>query len=445
MKPIPDTPAAAELFTLPREVFQRVIQAVPHLDDSTYLHWDTLRHRSPPDGLSVREWWYALKFKRMGGELAIAPLLSMRGAPLTVSRHARADAAMARMDRLLAGRVAMPEATRNPATRDEYIASSLMEEAIHSSLFEGAASTREEAKDMLRSARAPINRDERMILNNYRAMQRLREMANTALSLDTLLELHRVLTEGTLDRPEHAGRIQTPDDTRIRIIDDRIGRVVHAPPPAEQLPERMQRLIAFANADDIVDGQYVHPVLRSILLHFQLAYDHPFYDGNGRTARALFYWSMLRHGYWLAEFLSISRPIYQRRRPYERAFLEVESDHQNATYFVLQQLEVLQQAVDDLFAHVERKDQAQRRLRQQIAGRDDLNHRQLALLDHALHHPDARYSHESHAKSQRVAIMTARSDLHGLVALGWLSKLRVSKRDVYTPVDNLARLLNARE
>lgn len=445
MKPIPDTPAAAELFTLPREAFQRVIQAVPGLDDNAYLHWDTLRHLSPPDGLSVREWWYALKFKRMGGELAIAPLLSMRGAPLTISRHARADAAMARMDRLLAGRVAMPEATRNPATRDEYIASSLMEEAIHSSLFEGAASTREEAKDMLRSARAPINRDERMILNNYRAMQRLREMANTELSLDKLLELHRILTEGTLDRPEQAGRIQTPDDTRIRIIDDRIGRVVHAPPPAEQLPERMQRLIAFANADDIVDGQYVHPVLRSILLHFQLAYDHPFYDGNGRTARALFYWSMLRHGYWLAEFLSISRPIYQRRRPYERAFLEVESDHQNATYFVLQQLDVLQQAVDDLFAHVERKDRAQRRLRQQIAGRDDLNHRQLALLDHALHHPEARYSHESHANSHRVTIMTARSDLHGLVALGWLHKSRVSKRDVYTPVGDLARRLNARE
>lgn len=445
MKAIPDAPSVDALFNLPRPDFARIVHAAMQLDDSAYLHWDSLRHRTPPDGLSHREWWLALKFRRMNAALAFPKLHGKGGQALTVNRPARVDAGMARMDRLLAGRVAMPEVTRNPATRDEYIASSLMEEAIHSSLFEGAVSTREEAKDMLRSARAPINRDERMILNNYHAMQQLREMANEPLSLDGVLELHRTLTDDTLDKPEQSGRIQTPDDARIRIIDDRIGRVVHVPPPAEQLPERMQRLIAFANADDIVDGQYVHPVLRSILLHFQLAYDHPFYDGNGRTARALFYWSMLRHGYWLAEFLSISRPIYQQRRPYERAFLEVESDRQDATYFVLQQLDVLQQAVDELFAHVERKNQAQTRLRQEIKRRDDLNHRQLAILDHALRHPEARYSHASHANSHRISTITARSDLHGLVALGWLRKSRVSKRDVYTPVEDLARLLNARE
>lgn len=444
MKPFPDTPLADELFKLPRSDFVRIVNAAMRLDDSTYLHWDSLRHRTPPDGLSHREWWLALKFRRRSTPLVFPNLRGKRGQPLTVNRPARIDAGMARMDRLLAGRVAMPEATRNPATRDEYIASSLMEEAIHSSLFEGATSTREEAKDMLRSARPPINRDERMILNNYRAMQQLRDMASTPLSLDGVLELHRVLTEGTLDRPEQAGRIQTPDDTRIRIVDDRISRVVHAPPPAEQLPERMLRLIEFANAEDIVDGQYVHPVLRSILLHFQLAYDHPFYDGNGRTARALFYWSMLRHGYWLAEFLSISRPIYQRRQPYERAFLEVESDHQDATYFALQQLDVLEQAVNELFAHVERKNRAQLRLRQQIKHRDDLNHRQLALLDHALRHPEARYSHESHARSHRISTITARSDLHALVALGWLRKSRLGKRDVYEPADDLARRLSDR-
>lgn len=444
MKAIPDVPPVDELFRLPRPDLERIIVAGRQLDDSAYLHWDSLRHRTPPDGLSHREWWLALKFRRINAALALPDLRGKRGQALTVNRPARIDAGMARMDRLLAGRVAMPEVTRNPATRDEYIASSLMEEAIHSSLFEGAASTREEAKDMLRSARPPINRDERMILNNYHAMLRLREMANAPLSLAGVLELHRTLTEGTLDRPEQAGRIQTPDDARIRIVDDRIGRVVHEPPPADQLLARMQRLIDFANAEDIVDGQYVHPVLRSILLHFQLAYDHPFYDGNGRTARALFYWSMLRHGYWLAEFLSISRPIYQRRQPYERAFLEVESDEQDATYFALQQLDVLQQAVDELFAHVERKSLAQMQLRQRIKHRDDLNHRQLALLDHALRHPEARYSHESHANSHRVSTITARSDLHGLVALGWLHKSRVSKRDVYTPVVDLARRLNAR-
>ena len=46
--------------------------------------------------------------------------------------------------------------------------------------------------------------------------------------------------------------------------------------------------------------------MRAILLHFWLAYDDPFLDGNGRTARILFFWLLRKHGYWLAEYLSIS-------------------------------------------------------------------------------------------------------------------------------------------
>ena len=65
---------------------------------------------------------------------------------------------------------------------------------------------------------------------------------------------------------------------------------------------------------------FLHPVIRSILLHFWVAYDHPFVDGNGRNARALFYWSMLRHGFWLAEFFSISHEILKAPRKYYRAF-----------------------------------------------------------------------------------------------------------------------------
>lgn len=46
-----------------------------------------------------------------------------------------------------------------------------------------------------------------------------------------------------------------------------------------------------------------------------IAYMHPFVDGNGRTARALFYWYMLKSGYWLTEYLSISRVIAKSKSP----------------------------------------------------------------------------------------------------------------------------------
>lgn len=441
MKAIPDAPPYRRLFELPADRLGFIAHAAQGLDDAAYLHWDKLRHLAPPQGLDSLEWWLGLKFKRAGSRLQFPQLSATDGTQLSVTRHARLDAGLARLERALAGRVALPEAARSETTRNQFIASSLMEEAIHSSLFEGAVSTREVAKDMLRSQRAPVSRDERMILNNYNAMIRLREMAEAPLTIETVLELHRILTEGTLDKPDEAGRLQLPGDERVNIVDGRLHRIVYSPPPAEQLQIRLAKLVEFANADDIVDGQYVHPMLRSILLHFQLAYDHPFYDGNGRTARALFYWSMLRRGYWLAEFFSISRPLYQRRQPYERAYLEVESDEQDGTYFVLQQLDVLERAVDELYAYADRKSQAQRALRRRLEGRGDLNHRQLALLDHAMRNADANYTHESHANSHRMSIMTARADLLELVERGWLRKFQSGKRLVYQPVEDLeARL-----
>lgn len=441
MKAFPETPRLSRLFELPAEAQSRVIAGAQQMQDGSYCHWEKLRHLPAPSGLSSLEWWLALKLKRSFAQVKYPELRAIDGTVAAVTRHASVDAALARMDRLLAGTIEMPDAARNPATRDRFIASSLMEEAIHSSLFEGAVSTRAVAKDMLRSERPPINRDERMILNNYRAMLRIRETAQKPMTVARLLELHSILVDGTLDDPTHAGRFQTGGERRIQVVDDRLNRVVHTPPPASQIEERMQNLIDFANGEDIDEDRFVHPVVRAILLHFQLAYDHPFYDGNGRTARALFYWSMLHRGYWMVEFISISRLLHASRRPYEMAYLQVESDEQDATYFVLQQLDVLESAVRQLFAYVERKNEAQRRLRAVLGKRDDLNHRQLALLDHALRHPEAEYTHESHANSHRVSIITARSDLLGLVRHGWLDQRRRSKRFVYTPIATLERAL----
>ena len=441
MKPFTRAPQLEALYGAPVEVFRKVARVAHLLDDSGYLHWQSLKYKQPPSDLTPDQWWLALKLKRSFGQIEFPTLTAKDGTHLRVTRHARLDAGFARMDRLIGGQVAMPEAARNEATRDQFIASSLMEEAIHSSLFEGAVSTREAAKELLRSDRRPINRDERMIVNNYRAMLRIREMAKSDLTVDCLLELHKILTDGTLKDPSQAGRFQRDGEQRVQVIDDRLHRVVHVPPPAGELQERIERLVAFANEEDIVGEYYVHPVLRSILLHFQLAYDHPFWDGNGRTARALFYWSMLRRGYWLAEYISISRLLYKNRSGYEEAYLQVESDAQDGTYFVLQQLTVLEAAVDELFEYVNRKSQAQRQLRLVLNKRDDLNHRQLALLGHALKNPTGIYTHESHGNSHRVSVMTARADLLALVDRGWLTKSRSGKRFIYRPAPELERLL----
>jgi Fic family protein len=192
--------------------------------------------------------------------------------------------------------------------RDRYLISSLIEESITSSQMEGASTTRQVASDMLRSGREPRTKSEWMILNNYRAMEFIRSQREDELTPAVVCELQRILTENTLDDHDDAGRLQRPGDARVNVLDNTDGTTLHTPPRAEELPKRLALLCDFANGKTKTKG-YLPPIVRAILLHFMLAYDHPFVDGNGRTARALFYWSMLHQGYGLAEFLSISRVI----------------------------------------------------------------------------------------------------------------------------------------
>ena len=132
----------------------------------------------------------------------------------------------------------------------------------------------------------------------------------------------------------------------------------------------MQRLCAFANQ---TDGAFVHPVIRSIILHFMLAYDHPFVDGNGRTARALFYWSMRRHSYWMAEFISISHIVLKAPAKYGYAFLFTETDEGDLTYFILYHLKIITRALESLHEYIARKAAELERLELELRGIESLN------------------------------------------------------------------------
>jgi Fic family protein len=223
--------------------------------------------------------------------------------------------------------------------------------------------------------------------------------------------------------------------------------VLHEPPEAKTLPDRLQRLCDFANQNEKAQP-FVHPVIRAILVHFMLGYDHPFVDGNGRTARALFYWSMARSGYWLMEYLSISRLIKKAPAKYARAYLYTETDDNDATYFILYQLEVIEQAIKGLHEYLARKMGEQRSaeamLRHAPGLAANLNHRQLALLSHALRHAGHGYTVESHKRSHQITTQTSRTDLLKLVELGLLEQRKRGRAFVfYAPADLGARIETA--
>ena len=435
-------PSLDDKFWRDPERVSRVAALTPSISDAQYYHWEELRHRTPPAGVEALDWWYALKLKRSMSARSYAELQGFGGRPLTVSMIAAMDAQLAQCDRQLAGEIAHQNVPLDAQTRDRYLSSALMEEAIHSSLFEGAVSTREIAKDMLREQRAPINQYERMIVNNHRAMLHLRELAKQPLTVEAVLNLHAILVDGTLKHPDQAGRIQSPSDERIVVWDQKSQSAVHTPPAADELPQRMERLIAFANGDDIEGDRYTHPVLRSILLHFQLAFDHPFADGNGRTARALFYWSMLRSNYWLARYLSISSVIHRSPAAYKRAYLYSESDGNDLGYFIEHQLDVMERAFENLMQYIQRK-RAERRdgaglLRADSRFGASLNHRQRRLLEHALRHADQAYTIAAHQQRHAVTYQTARTDLLDLSERGLMEMRKEGRAFTFFAPHDLA-------
>lgn len=406
-----------------------------------YEHWDRVRHLTPPDGLSRDDWWLGIKLAREGLRRAL-PLRDKAGRSVSL---AVTDSILRRLhfiDREAAGSIQGMDREEDPRIRERYLVRSLIEEAMTSSQLEGASTTREVAKEMLRSGRAPRDRSERMIYNNYIVMQELRTWRDRPLTPDGVFEMHRLLTQDTLDDPTAAGRFRRADE-HIYVEDARDGTVLHEPPLANELPQRMQALCDFANQED--GDEFLHPVLRAITLHYQLGYDHPFVDGNGRTARALFYWSMLRAGYWLTEYLSISNVLKQAPSQYSRAYLHTETDESDLGYFISHQLEVIEKAVQGLREYLARKAKEQRQaealLHPASALGAELNHRQRALLLHAVRHPSRIYRIADHQHQHRVTYATARSDLLNLVELGLLHQHKRGKAFVFVPAPDLSKRL----
>jgi len=420
------------------EVWLRALMEGSPVDHKgRYLHWDEMKHREPPAGLSHEQWWLATTHARR---------YTLRPLPLQAvdeARHAynNVDAlqeAVHRIDQQAAGRLLSQETKVRLGSSDRYLISSLAEEAIASSQLEGASTTRRVAKEMLRTGRDPRTRDERMILNNYRAMQTARELAEAGdpLTVDAVLDLHRTVTADALEDSGDGGRMQVPGEERVAVrwTD---GEILYHPPPAETLPGRMQQLCDFANGKN-PDG-FVHPVVRAIVVHYWLAYDHPFVDGNGRVARALFYWSMLASGYWLTQYLTVSSILRKAPAKYARSYLHVQTDNNDLTYFILDQLKVIERSIDSLMEYLARKIEETKQLEARLRGPSVLNHRQLDVVSTALSNPDEAFTIKGHARRHGVVYQTARTDLLGLVELALLRKSRVGKKHIFHPQPDLDR------
>lgn len=417
-----------------------ILQAVASpTTDGRYRHWDDLKYRKPPEGLTHQDWWFGLKFHRQTGN-RLVPLKDTAGNHFRFSVPDLVADLFHQIDRGGGTFVEIPEQVTSAEQRDRYVVRSLMEEAITSSQLEGAATTREVAKKMLAEGRKPRDRSERMIVNNYVTMRHILELKDKPLTPEMVFQVHREISEDALDIPDGAGRFRRADED-INVSDIE-GTVFHTPPPAAELSLRLEAMCDFANGK--TPESFVHPVIRGIILHFWLAYDHPFVDGNGRTARALFYWQMLHSGYWLFEFISISQFLRKAPVQYGMAFLHTETDENDLTYFLIHQAEVIRRALKELHDYVARKSSETRACLDALQKHPELNHRQQSLISHAVRHPGFVYNIAGHGARHAVVYQTARTDLLDLAKLKLLEQRKAGRALVFVAPKDLELRLRSK-
>lgn len=428
---IPKSPPnfSSMMKSLPGKNISEILIYVAMNTSRDYFHWDEFRYRPLPADtqLSKEDIWLGIKMQRRGNSKTLS-FKDCKGEPFWLTRTDQVLSDLRQIDLRAGGTIDTGGGENNPALARERIKTSLIEEPFSSSVLEGAATTRERAKELIEANLAPITRDDKMVFNNYQAMEFVKDNLSEPLTPELILETHRIITEGTLDRPEMAGKLR--DNDLVEVVDN-YGEVLHSPPHYGELVERLNAICNFANETEQDSQYFIHPIVRAVILHFQLAYDHPFVDGNGRTARALFYWSVLRSGYWMFEYISISKVIKAAPVKYGKAFLYCETDDNDTTYFILHQLGVLLRSLVELEAYIEEKNREFKAFSALLKGHK-FNHRQEFLLNQLVRQKIIRITIKEHQAMQGTSHITARSDLEKLVIANLVRKEVKSNRAYYS-------------
>lgn len=382
-----------------------------------YLHWDRFIWRVPK-GTSEQGAWVATKLARKTISKTVE-LVAEQGKKFSYCIPDSLYALLHQIDKLSGGGHAIGDGSFiTTKEKDRYLVKSLMmEEAITSSQLEGASTTRKIAKEMLETKRLPIDKSEQMIFNNYLLMKKALERKDEELSIDLILELHAIATYKAIDNDATPGALR--EDNTIA-VSNLYNELAHVPPCYSSLKERLLSLCDFANEkhDGPNSDTFIHPLVKAIILHFMIGYIHPFGDGNGRTARAIFYWYMLRSGYWLFEYVSISKLIQEKRSDYDAAFIYTETDEFDLTYFIYHQVDVVMRAVNSLNSHIESKKSEFYQFMEWIEKSPlskNFKRGQLELLKEAVKQPGRIFTAKQVSVEFDINENTARSYLNGLV------------------------------
>ena len=415
--------------TLFDEKKEEIFNFIKRVNEDEYLYWDKIKFKEPaPQGISKEGLWQVIKISRKM-QSKKTPIRDENGKYFSWIKLSYLEEFFHNLDMNTGGELFTGKAEVDKRNKQKLITRGIMEEAIASSQLEGAATSRQMAKKMLREERKPKNESERMIVNTYLSMKALEdEYKNKKMSTELILEMHSLIIKDTFDEKGEKPRIRKEDDD-ICVVDKSSGVIYHKAPNIKFAKEEMNMLVKFAN-NELETGYFMHPVIKAIFLHFWIGYLHPFTDGNGRLARLLFYWYLLKKGYWAFSYLPISKIIKLSTMQYEMAYVYSEQDDNDLTYFANYNIQKIKLAIKNFNEYLEKQVRENIKMKKKSETKYKLNDRQVYLLQYLYGAPDERTTLKMHMNVYQVAKMTASKDLKELARKGFLKPLKKG-RNVY--------------
>lgn len=190
------------------------------------------------------------------------------------------------------------------------------EEIIASSAIENIDFSRDSVRNILKGL-APTDEVENRILGQKKGIEFISDTSNK-ITEENIHTLYMTTI----------GQFLTGDE---RLLEERLYRhdtvfvmsdhVEHSGIDHRKLPEYMGRLVEFINADDGMND-----LVKAAIIHFYIAYLHPYFDGNGRMARLMHLWFLVQKGYRSAMFIPMSGHIERSRSAYYAAYTAVEDN-----------------------------------------------------------------------------------------------------------------------
>lgn len=305
------------------------------------------------------------------------------------------------------------------------ILESILDEAFYSSVIEGAFSTKKRTKELVEK-KNPSNKSEKMILNNHNALMYILESLHQNLNEDIFITLHKIITDGTLEEDEISEKYR--NDFVYVWADNAVKtEPIYVAPPHNEVQPMMDDLFKFINSNK----PFIHPVVKACIIHFYIAYVHPFFDGNGRIARAFTYMYLLKNKYEFFKFFSISNVVNKKKNKYYKAIKDTEDYHSDLTYFIITYTEMTKDSIYEVIEKLMKELKHESLMQTLVNDEVFLNDRQTKYINYMKRKDNNITTIDNYQKRMKVAYETARRDLTELAELGLFKKVKKGKKYIF--------------